>query len=210
MEQSEPDTDGRILRARALREKRKTEILSAARQVFAGKGYHAGSIADIIDAAGVARGTFYLYFEGKRAIFEEILDALLEQLRSCVRPVDVLSEVPPERQLADSIRMVLDIFHESPDLTHILFRQALGLDREFDHKLADFYEHILQMIRNSLEIGVQLQLVRPLDPRITAYFILGSVKEALIAALLDGAPELSDLDTIALEIVRYNLWGLFR
>ncbi len=41
--------------------------------MFAAKGYHGTRISDIIDAAGIARGTFYLYFESKSAIFLELI-----------------------------------------------------------------------------------------------------------------------------------------
>ena len=53
---------------------RRQQILLHARDVFARRGYHAAKIDEIVGAAGVARGTFYLYFEDKRAIFEEIVD----------------------------------------------------------------------------------------------------------------------------------------
>jgi AcrR family transcriptional regulator len=42
--------------------KRKQQILEASARVFAQKGYFAASVSDIIEEAGVARGTFYLYF----------------------------------------------------------------------------------------------------------------------------------------------------
>ena len=58
----------------------RTAVLAAARQIFADKGYHATSIDDIIEAADIARGTFYLYFESKRAIFDELLDELFTTL----------------------------------------------------------------------------------------------------------------------------------
>ena len=61
--------DGRVARAEKARVERRAALLSTARQVFAQHGYHSTSIDDLIDAAGVARGTFYLYFESKRAIF---------------------------------------------------------------------------------------------------------------------------------------------
>ena len=48
---------------------RRQQILTVARDVFARRGYHAAKIDDIVAAAGIARGTFYLYFEDKRAIF---------------------------------------------------------------------------------------------------------------------------------------------
>ena len=57
-----------------LREERRERVLRAAMQVFAQKGYHATSVGDIIKQAEIARGTFYLYFENKRQIFEAILD----------------------------------------------------------------------------------------------------------------------------------------
>ena len=53
----------------AAKAERRNEILVAARDVFARKGYHQATIDDIVKAAGVARGTYYLYFEDKRAVF---------------------------------------------------------------------------------------------------------------------------------------------
>jgi AcrR family transcriptional regulator len=55
---------------------RRTELLSAARTVFAKKGYEDATISEIVGRAGVAQGTFYLYFPGKEALagaFAEIL-----------------------------------------------------------------------------------------------------------------------------------------
>jgi len=42
---------------------RRQQILSVAREAFAKRGYHQTTIDDIVALAGVARGTFYLYFE---------------------------------------------------------------------------------------------------------------------------------------------------
>ena len=51
---------------------RRAQLLDASRQVFAERGYHRASVSDIITAAGVARGTFYNYFESKRAVFRAL------------------------------------------------------------------------------------------------------------------------------------------
>jgi AcrR family transcriptional regulator len=45
-------------------------LLDAAERVFAELGYHDASIVKITEAAGVAQGTFYLYFTGKQEIFD--------------------------------------------------------------------------------------------------------------------------------------------
>ena len=56
----------RIDRAARLREDRRAQILQKAKEVFAERGYHNASISEIILRAGIARGTFYLYFRTKR------------------------------------------------------------------------------------------------------------------------------------------------
>lgn len=48
-------------------------ILSAAIQVFYEKGYHSASINDITSLAGVASGTFYVYFDSKYNLYKYLL-----------------------------------------------------------------------------------------------------------------------------------------
>ncbi|MGP6171294.1 TetR/AcrR family transcriptional regulator [Microbacterium sp. A204] len=59
----------------------RTKLLVAAESVFADLGYHEASIVKITESAGVALGTFYLYFDSKQSIFE----ALVIDLNSRVR-----------------------------------------------------------------------------------------------------------------------------
>jgi AcrR family transcriptional regulator len=53
---------------RARPAERRNELLTAARAVFAAKGYEGATVAEIVKRAGVAQGTFYLYFPGKDAL----------------------------------------------------------------------------------------------------------------------------------------------
>src|SRR5258708_27149631 len=52
---------------------RPTEILDAALKVFAQKGFAAARMDDIAKAAGVTKGTIYLYFENKEAVFKSLV-----------------------------------------------------------------------------------------------------------------------------------------
>lgn len=71
--------DGQALSTRGERTRRR--LLDAAEAVFAGQGYHEASIVKITEAAGVAQGTFYRYFPGKQAIFEELVEDLNRRVR---------------------------------------------------------------------------------------------------------------------------------
>lgn len=202
--------DGRVRRAKEAREARREMVLACALRVFAEKGYHATSIADIIEAAGIARGTFYLYFESKRAVFDEILDNLFQILKSTVRPVDVSQGAePPMDQLSDIVEQVLSTLVSHRDLTRILLREAVGLDADFDQKLNDFYGSVLELIQHALTTGRELGLVRACDTEMTSYCVLGSVKELVDRALKDHEPAV-DIKQVASTILGFNIFGLFQ
>jgi AcrR family transcriptional regulator len=60
---------------------RKQQLLDAAAQLFAEQGYAATRVVDIVDAAGVAKGLFYWYFENKEAVFRELATSIRLSLR---------------------------------------------------------------------------------------------------------------------------------
>src|ERR1039458_7828750 len=53
---------------------RRTEIIDAARSVFARKGFARGIIDEIAEEARIAKGTVYLYFRSKKDIYKAVLD----------------------------------------------------------------------------------------------------------------------------------------
>jgi TetR/AcrR family fatty acid metabolism transcriptional regulator len=77
---------------------REASILAAATRVFAQSGYHGARMAEVARAAGVADGTVYLYFRGKRDLFvslfeqgfADFLAGLDAALASAAEPIDVL------------------------------------------------------------------------------------------------------------------------
>ena len=58
---------------------RRNQLLKAARTVFASKGYESATVSEIVSRAGVAQGTFYLYFPGKDALAGAFAEALAER-----------------------------------------------------------------------------------------------------------------------------------
>src|SRR3954447_37004 len=58
---------------------RRTQLLTAARAVFAKKGYDEATISEIVTRAGVAQGTFYLYFPGKESLAGAFAEMLSER-----------------------------------------------------------------------------------------------------------------------------------
>lgn len=211
-------TDRRSTRAERQREQRKRELLDVALRVFGQRGYHQTRIADIIDAAGVARGTFYLYFESKNAIFHALLDDLLSKVRSSVVGVSMAPNAEPvHTQIRDSVERVLAAFVESPDLTRVVLREAVGLDDEVDRKLADFHARLHWWLANALENGAKLGLLRPTqfgnerpaNFELVAWAVLGTVKQ-LVQLLVERGPSGAGptVREAADTILDHSLFGL--
>src|SRR5438045_7862535 len=90
----------RVLRTKkdVVTEFRTAGILEAARKVFAKKGFSDATVDDIALAAGVAKGTVYLYYSSKREVYfaalkfgiEQMYAALADQLKRVSTPAEKL------------------------------------------------------------------------------------------------------------------------
>ncbi|MDP9034918.1 MAG: TetR/AcrR family transcriptional regulator [Myxococcota bacterium] len=168
---------------------RRQRILNHARDIFARRGYHEAKIDDIVAAAGIARGTFYLYFEDKRTVFEAIVDRAFTQIGMAIVRVD-----PKDKgrtvadQIHENIRRIVGTLLEDRSTTKILLTDAVGLDPAFDRKLQSFYGIVENLLVESLREGQALGVVAPGDARMFAYLALGAMKEVLCQVVRREAP----------------------
>ena len=188
---------------------RRNQILSHARDVFAKRGYHAAKIDDIVAAAGVARGTFYLYFEDKRGIFEEIVDSTFARMGSAIMRVDTEdASRSVAEQIKENIRRIVHTLLEDPATTKILLSDAVGLDAEFDRKLLSFYEGAGRLLEEALRDGQQRGIVAEGDAHVFSILTVGAMKEIMYQVVMRGLP--IPEDRIIEEIFRFLSAGYLR
>jgi AcrR family transcriptional regulator len=181
---------------------RRQQILSVARDVFARRGYHQTTIDDIALQAGVARGTFYLYFEDKRAVFSDLIDRFASQLTmAIVRIVTDDAQRPVVDQVRENIRAIIATCLMERSMTKILFTDAVGIDPAFDRKLFTFYDTVVQLLTESLKDGQALGIVDEGEPRVLAYLTIGALKELLYQAVTLGYSEESA------EVLTQQMYG---
>lgn len=189
------------------RERRRREIVAAARAVFAERGYHNASIADVIARARIARGTFYLYFPGKRDVFESLLAEALADLRARIARIDVgPGAPPPEAQLRKSLVRVLEYVLENRDFTRLLLVLWLNPDVEVADTVGAFYDHVTRLIASSLEHGMRLGLVRRCDASLVAAALLGAVRGIIGRLLSTRRPQRKE--SVVDELIALALRGV--
>lgn len=189
---------------------RRQEILAAARDVFARRGYHQTTIDDIVAEAGVARGTYYLYFEDKRAVFSDLIDRFSQRLSMAI--VRIVPDDPQnsvDEQVHENLRIILGVCLAERAMTKILFTDAAGIDSAFDRKLQNFYDTVVQLLTESLKEGQGLGIVRDGEPRVLAYLTLGALKELLYQAVTLGLSEES-ADVLTQQMYSFLSEGYLR
>jgi AcrR family transcriptional regulator len=186
------------------KERRRRDLLEHALAVFSEKGYHAAKVEDIVSRAGVARGTFYLYFDDKRATFTELLDTFVARLREAILRVN--PEAPVRDQVRANVDRALELLLGERELARILLSHALGIDPAFDRKLLDFYEEIARMLERALALGQIMGIVRPCDTRLLSYAMLGMVKEIAYRVVVGGY--VVEPKHLAEELLDQSLHGL--
>jgi len=189
---------------------RRQQILSVAREVFAKRGYHQTTIDDIVAQAGLARGTFYLYFEDKRAVFSDLVDRFAGQISVAI--VRIVTDDPGRsvvEQVRENIRAIIGTSLADRAMTKILFTDAVGIDPAFDRKLQTFYDTVVQLLTESLKDGQALGIVADGEPRVLAYLTIGALKELLYQAVTLGFAEES-ADVLTQQMFTFLSAGYLR
>lgn len=192
---------------RKTREVRRAEILTAARDLFVERGYHATTVDDIVGRVAVARGTFYLYFDDKRAVLSALVDGFFESVTGAIRSIDLAdASRPPLVQLRNNLERLCQVALADPARMKILLYDVPGLDSELDAKLRDFYAALRRFLEESLEEGQRIGLVREGDRAIMVALGLGGLKEILLTAVTSAEP--ASAARLTEEIMRFFESGL--
>ncbi len=116
---------------------RRADILSAAKQVFAERGYHATTVADIARQAGLSYGSIYWYYDSKEALFHELMSAEAASLRAFINGAARATAASdgPAAPLQAAVRATLEFYEADSALVKLLFRDAFALGAAFEQHL---------------------------------------------------------------------------
>jgi len=189
----------------ALSDKR-ARILDAAIKVFAERGFHTATVAEIARAAGVADGTIYLYFKGKDDLLLRLFDEKMTELLA-----ESKSELAKERtapaRLSRFIQPHLALVERHPDLASVLIvelRQSAQFIKAADRaKLAAYVDLIAEVVRDGQEKG---ELVDGISPATVRRAIFGALDELALGWLVSGRR--TSLKKTAAEVAEWFVRGL--
>ena len=190
------------------KQERRRQIIAAAKGVFADSGYHGASINAIIERAQIARGTFYLYFESKAAVFDSILDQAMADLRARIHRIEVEDpKAPaPQVQLREQVVATLEYIVRDRPLAMLLLSAGHTPDAEAAERLDQFFGEVRDLLRRAFATGMEIKLLRKVDPELAAAAMLGMIRG--VVEQLVSQPTPARVDTVVDEILILALRGV--
>ncbi len=163
--------------SRSRTDKKRTEILQAASDVFARKAFHEVRTDEIAEEAGVGKGTLYRYFPTKDDLFYASVLAGFDELERVLESLRNRND-PPADTVAQLAREVLRIFWSRPSFSMVLHSHAQRF-RVREREMHRRREGLVRFVRETVARGAARGDFRPVDPRIAAEMFLGMVRGAI-------------------------------
>jgi TetR/AcrR family fatty acid metabolism transcriptional regulator len=158
----------------AITEARRAQILDAAGEVFAEKGFHSATIRDVARAAGVADGTIYNYFKNKNDLLIAMVNRLGEISQFAQYIEQLAGEASPEQLLTFILDNRTELLDRNRTKVQALMPQIIS-DAELR---SHFYHSLARPTLAVIERGWQAQIdqghIRPVDPKLLVRLLLGS------------------------------------
>ena len=173
-------SDEALSRRQRERRRHKHDILNVALRLFSSRGFHNVSMQEIAEAAEFGVGTLYTFFDGKEALFEELIDStgqlVLEELS------EILDGPGSETERLAAFIRCQPTFHEKHGEVIKLFVSEVGLkgSRLAKIKHGDKVHKMLDTkIAEIIDQGIRKGQFRAVDPVIAAK-TLGAITETLV------------------------------
>lgn len=188
-------------------EERKNQILEAATRVFTQRGFDEARMDDIVEEAGLSKGTLYWYFESKEALITTIVDRIFDWETAHMREI-IASEVPAPRKLEAIVDSTIEDLERMRPLMPILFEfWSLSLRKEtVKQTIKRYYQRFLDLIEPVIQQGIEAGDFRPLDVTRVAITIVAVFEGTML--MWAYFPELVDFEEQFTTTVDILLQGL--
>ena len=188
---------------------KRRQIIEGARRIFLSQGFDAASMGEIAREAGVSKGTLYVYFDSKEALFA----ALIAESKRATAERNLAALDPEDPDVAHALTVfATGLIEKVTQPEHMaLLRMVIAAAEKFPSVAAAFYEAGPAHGARSLTAYIEEQnrrgrLAVP-DPATTAWQFLGMCTHSMAVAILAGAASAPDAARVA--ALADNAVGMF-
>jgi AcrR family transcriptional regulator len=151
-------------------DERRQDLLEAAVRVFAEKGVAKSTVSDITEAASVAKGTFYLYFDSKEHLLAAMKELFVDEILE--HATDLYGRVGKDDWWAlvdETVTSFVDFMADKRNVIHVMVQE--GITPETSPQFAECERRVDEMFASGIKLGVQAGAFRVADPALAGRFL---------------------------------------
>ena len=155
---------------------KKEMIVHAAIEVFREQGIEKTKISDIVKAAGIAQGTFYLYFPSKLSLMPAIAEVMVVKTMAIVQ-ASVQESATFSVQIEQLVEAIFQVTHDYHEIQALIYSGLASTEhlKEWETVYAPFYQWISERLQEAKEAGI---IRSSIHADRTAKMIIGLVESA--------------------------------
>jgi AcrR family transcriptional regulator len=189
-----------------MREATRQHILREAAREFARLGFDQANINLIAEQAGIGKGTIYLYFENKRALFLAMLRSIAQTQLAAIREAVAIKSTFQQR-LERLFRAFVRLAEEDSDSFNVYMSTLYGVNRAFQAEATKLLRDYLAVIALVLEESQARGEINCQNVEATALMILSLTESYVLSAKVLGLSE-QEICQQAAYIAQFILSGI--
>lgn len=179
---------------------RRKQILKAAVEVFAERGFHRTRVSDIAKRAGVAYGLIYHYFDSKDDVLNSLFDENWAVFVKVLRELEQNKELSAISKLQSIASILIDALRIAPTIIQVIIQEISRSDRFVQAKKLSAFQEAFAVV-HAIIVGGQAsgELKRSIDPQVGAYIFFGALETICTGFMVKSIPCSTDAEA---EVVK--------
>jgi len=196
-------------KTRQKKDAKRTAMMQAAVRVFAEKGYHAATVRDIVNEAGVAVGTFYFYFPDKESLFIHLFEETATFLTQAIEQA-LQSRSTFPNQMEAAVQAYVNVAFYQPAVVQLLLVGGAGSVPSLAEMRLEYRERLIKAWQRALTAALGFKQIQPQNVRRTAEALVGALDEIVYNLLLtpdaesEGPQAVRDMTLFGLRATGYQ------
>lgn len=152
--------------------RRRSEILTAAVQLFQEDGYHSTTTHAVAERAGISVGLIYQYFGNKEDLLRAVIVDILAEFRDRIPAAMDEAGTDPVARIRTGFRTLLKVIDEKPDATVLSYRESMTLSRAGRNEIKKLEIETAAPFRAAIVAGIESGVFADLDPDLVVHNLL--------------------------------------
>lgn len=178
--------------------RKRREILEAAGQIFAVRGFHSTTMAQISKQSQYPLGTIYKYFPGKKEIYHDLVINKVRDLGKILGEIRQRQTLGVEEKLLACLKAQAQFYKSNQEVVKIYISERSNIDAvaipKLNERVNSFHDRMVSLFQDLFEQGIQAGCFKPYNANDMAQLYADIVHSAAWAGLFreDETPEKTD------------------